>query len=152
MRKSIKIIMVTVLMLLVFFSIFADLPIGQELQKGMDLGLYLKLVSLLGLLIAVFLAWGYRSEVVASQKYRRADEVISQAEETFERKKKACDQMEKQLQARYDEKSKGLDAQIDEVKKAYKKRLKELKEQNMELKETVGKLMRTLKQERQQRS
>lgn len=152
MRKSIKIILITVLVLLVICSIFSDLPVGRELLKGLDLGLYLKLVSLLGLLIAVFLAWGYRGKVLASQKYRRADEAISQAEEVFERKKKACDQMEKRLQAKYDEKADGLDAQIDEVRKAYQKQLKELKEQNIELKETVGKLIRTLKQERQQRS
>jgi biopolymer transport protein ExbB/TolQ len=151
-RKPLKIFLITLLLLLVVFSIIADLPIGQKLQKGIALGAYLKWVSLLGLIIAAFTAWGYRNQVVASQKYRRADEAVAKAEETYERKKKACEQMEERLRKAYEEKTKGVDNQIDEVRRAYKKRLKELKEQNMELKETVGKLMRTLKQERQQRS
>lgn len=151
MRKQLKIVLFTILMLLVVFSILADLPIVQRFQKGIELGTYLKLVSLLGLLIAVFTAWGYRSQIVSSQKYRRADEVVTKAEETYEKKKKACEQMEKRLKSEYDQKAKGVDKEIDAVRQAYKKRLKELTEQNMELKETVGKLMRTLKRERQQR-
>ena len=151
MGKAIKVVLITLLLVLVFFSIVADMPLGRQLQQGLDLGLYIRLASLLGLMIAAFLAWGYRSEVVSSQKYRRADEIMSQAEEAFERKKAVCDKMEKALQAKYDEKTKGIDAQIEAVRKAYRKRLKELTEQNVELKETVGKLMRTLKRERQQR-
>ncbi len=139
------------LMLLVVFSILADLPIGQKFQLSLELGTYLKWVSLFCLLIAVFMAWGYRSQVISSQKYRRADEVVAKAEETYEQKQKACEQMEKRLQTKYDQKAKGVDKEIDTVRQAYKKRLKELREQNLELKETVGKLMRTLKRERQQR-
>ena len=152
MRKPIKTLLLTLLMLLVIFSILADMPIGQKLQQDFGLGIYLKLVSLLGLVIVAFMAWGYRSQVEASQKYRRADEVVTKAEETYERKKKACEQMEKRLRAEYEQKTKGVDRQIDEVRRAYKKRLKELKEQNMELKETVAKLMHALKREREQRS
>lgn len=152
MRKPLKICLIVLLMLLVVFSIIADLPIGQTFRKEIALGAYLKWVSLLGLIIAAFTAWGYRNQVVASQKYRRADEVVAKAEEAYERKKKACEQMEERLRKTYDEKAKGVDNQIEEVRRAYKKRLKELKEQNMELKETVAKLMRTLKQQRQQRS
>ncbi len=151
MGKPLKIVLMTLLMVLVIFSILADLPIGKKFQEGLELGMYLKWVSLLGLIIAVFTAWGYRSQIVASQKYRRADEALAKAEETYERKKKACEQMEKQLRSEYDQKKQGVDQEIDAVRQAYKKRLKELKEQNMELKETVGKLMRTLKRERQQR-
>lgn len=150
-RKPIKILLFTLLILLVIFSILADMPIGRKIQQGLSLGIYLKLASLLGLVIAAFMAWGYRSQVEASQKYRRADEVVAKAEETYERKRQACAQMEKRLMAEYEQKTKGVDQQIDEVRRAYKKRLKELKEQNMELKETVGKLMRALKREREQR-
>ena len=144
-RKELKIVLFTILMLLVGFSILADLPIGQRFQEGMKLGTYLKWVSLMGLLIAVFMAWGYRSQILASQKYRRADEAVAKAEETFEQKKKACEHMEKRLRSKYELKVKGVDKEIDAVRQAYKKRLKELTDQNMELKETVGKLMRALK-------
>lgn len=151
MRKKLKIILFTVLMLLVIFSILADLPIGRKFQPDLELGTYLKWVTLLGLLIAVFTAWGYRSQIVSSQKYRRADEAVAKAEAAYEQKKKACEQMEKRLKSKYDQKEKGVDKEIDAVRQAYKKRLKELTEQNVELKETVGRLMRTLKRERQQR-
>ena len=152
MRKSIKIILITLLMLLIIFSILADLPIGRKWSFHIRLGLYLKLVSLAGLLIAFFAAWGYRYKIQSSQKYRRADEVVSKAQEAFERKREACAQMEKRLHAKYDEKQKGVDDQIEQVRRAYQKRLNELQEQNIELKETVGKLMQTIKHERQQRS
>ena len=149
MNKPLKIALMTALVLLVVFSILADLPVGQKFQEGLRLGAYLKWVSLLGLVIAAFTAWGYRSQVIGSQKYRRADEVVAKAEEAYERKKKACEQLEERLRETYDQKIKGVDHQIDEVRQAYKIRLKELQEQNMELKETVGKLMQTLKRERQ---
>jgi hypothetical protein len=148
-NKPLKIALLTALVLLVFFSILSDFPIGQKFQEGLGLGAYLKWVSLLGLVIAAFTAWGYRSQVVGSQKYRRADEVVAKAEEMYARKIKACEQLEERLRKRYDQKTKGVDQQIDQVRQAYKKRLKELQEQNMELKDTVGKLMQTLKRERQ---
>ena len=152
MRKPLKIVLITLLMLLVIFSILADLPIGQKFQKGLGLSAYLKWASLLGLIIAAFTAWGYRSQIVASQKYRRADEVVAKAEEAFKRKKESCEQMENRLRTKYEAKAQGVDKEIDTVRRAYKKRLNELTEQNMELKETVGKLMRTLKRERQKRA
>lgn len=150
MGKTLKIVFMILLILLVAFSIMIDMPFAKSLRIDLDLGLYLKLVSLFGLIIAALIAWAHKSEVVSSQKYTRADEVLAQAEETLERKKEACKQMEKRLQAKFDEKEKGLDDQINLVRQAYQKRLNLLKEQNMELKETVGKLMRTLKRERQE--
>ncbi len=152
MSKLIKIILMSLLLLLVVFSILADMPIGQKWPPVISLGLYLKLVSLLGMVIAAFVAWGYRSRIQTSQKYRRADEVVAKAQETYEHQKEACSHMEKRLQTQYDEKVKGVDDQIEAVRRSYQKRLKELQEQNMELKETVGKLMNTIKEERQRRS
>lgn len=138
-------------MLLIIFSILTDLPIAQKWSFNIRLGLYLKLVSLAGMLIALITAWGYRNKIQSSQKYRRADEVVSKAQEVFERKKEACAQMEKRLYAKYDEKEKGVDDQIEQVRSRYQKRLNELQKQNIELKETVAKLMQTIKQEREQR-
>lgn len=151
MRKTIKVLLITLLMLLIVFSILADMHIGQKGSFDIRLGLYLKLLSLVGLLIALITAWGYRNKIQSSQKYRRADEVVSKAQEAYERKKEACAQMEKRLHDKYDEKEKGVDDQIEEVRRTYQKRLNELQKQNMELKETVGKLMQTIKEERQQR-
>jgi hypothetical protein len=145
MNKLIKIVLLSLLLLFVVFSILADLPIGQTWPPMISLGLYLKLVSLLGLVTAAFVAWGYRSRIQTSQKYRRADEVVAKANAFFEHQKEACDLMEKRLIADYNEKVKGVDDQVEGVRRDYRKRLKELQEQNVQLKETVGKLMNTIK-------
>ncbi len=149
MRLFGKIALITLLFLLVIFSILADLPIGQALENTLDLRLYLKLISLLGLVIAALLAWAHKLGVEASQKYRRADEVLAQAQAAFERKKQACEQMEQRLKETFEQKEQGLDDQIDAVREEYQQRLVVLKEQNVELKETVAKLMRALKNEKQ---
>lgn len=144
MRFLGKTALIALLLLLIVFSVLADLPIGQALKIKLDLRLYLKLVSLLGLLIAVFVTWGYKLRIESSQKYRRADEVLTQAQETFDRKKKACDELEHRLNASFVQKEQALDQHIEEVKAKYQQRILVLKEQNVELKETVGKLMRAL--------
>ncbi len=149
MRLFVKIALIVLLFFLVIFSILTDLPIGKALKNTLDLGLYLKLISLLGLMIAVFFAWAHKCGIEASQKYRRADEALSQAQAVFERKKQACDQMDQNLKTTYARKEQELDAKIDQIKAECQKRMMVLKEQNMELKETVGKLMHALKIEKQ---
>lgn len=149
MRYFGKIVLIALLFLLVVFSILAELPAGRVLKDTLDLGLYLKLISLLGLLIAVFVAWGHKLKIESSQKYRRADEVLSQAQSTFDRKKQACAEMDQQLKDQFAQKEKALGDKIEQVKEEYQQRLLVLKEQNMELKETVGKLMKALKIEKQ---
>ena len=149
MRLLVKIALITLLFILVMFSILADLPVGQAIRKTLDLGLYLKIVSLLGLLIAVTIAWAHKHAVEASQKYRRADEVLAQAQAVFERKKQACQNMEQRLSETFAKKEQALDEQIEQAKAEYQQRLLVLKEQNVELKETVAKLMRALKHEKQ---
>jgi len=144
-----KIALIVLLFLLVIFSILTDLPMGQALKNTLDLGLYLKLISLLGLVIAVFLAWAQKRRVEASQKYRHAEEVLAQAQAAFEHKKQACDQMDQRLKATYAQKEQALDDKIGQIRAHYQQQLMVLKEQNMELKETVGKLMNALKIEKQ---
>ena len=151
MRLFGKVALIALLFLLVVFSILADLPVGQALKNTLDLGLYLKLISLLGLMIAAFLAWAQKRRIEASQKYRRADEVLSQAQAAFERKKQACDQMDQRLKAAFAQKEQGLDDKIEQVKADYRQRIVALKEQNVELKETVGKLMQALKNEKRRK-
>jgi hypothetical protein len=144
-----KIVLIVLICLLILFSVLADLPVGQQFKLSISLGLYLKLVSLLAMVMAALSIWAHKRRVELSQKYRRADEVLALAEAAFERKKHLCDQMEKQLQEAYVQKEQGLDGQIDQVRKEYQQRLNVLKEQNLELKETVAKLMHALKKEKQ---
>lgn len=141
----IKIAVMTLLFLLVAFSILADLPIGEALIKGLDLRLYIKLVSIFGFLMVVFYLWKERRRLEMSQKYKRADEMLAQAEASVERKKQLCEQMEKRLQDTYEKKEQGLNHQIDLVREEYQARINQLKTQNMELKETVSNLMTALK-------
>jgi hypothetical protein len=148
-RMFAKIAIVGLVFLLVIFSILADFPVGQALKNTLDLGLYLKMISLLGLVIVAFFAWSQKRRIEASQKYRRADEVLAQAQAAYERKKQACDQMEERLKASFANKERELDDKIDQVKAECQHRLMVLKEQNVELKETVGKLMQALKIEKQ---
>ncbi len=140
------------MILLVIFSIMGDMPVGQVLQRSLNLTVYLRLASICGLLIAVFLSWGYKRNVEASQKFVRANEIVSQAEASAVRKQEVLAHMEQKLKDAYAAKEQGLDDQINQIQAGYQGRLKALQEQNMELKETVSKLMSTLKRERQKRT
>ncbi len=140
--------MIAILILLIGFAVLADLPVGKSLFGHLDLGLYLKLVSLLGLLIAFFMSMGYKHQVDASQKYRRANAVLAEAEAKANQQKQALDQIEQKLKKAYTQKEKGLNRQIKEAHMGYDSRVKTLKQQNIELKETVNKLMMALKRER----
>jgi hypothetical protein len=151
-RSFVKIALTLLLGLLIVFAVVADLPIGQKLGPLLGLGLYLKLISLLGMLTLALFAWGHKHRIEASQKYRRADEALKQAEATLERKRQVCEQMEQQLKETYQKKEQGLDDQIEQVRMECQQRLNALKAQNIELKETMAKLMNTLKRQNQQRS
>lgn len=151
MGKLVKIILFAVLILLIGSAVFTDLSQGKALLGHLDLGLYLKLVSLLGLLIALFVSMGYQRRMSASQKYRRASAVLAEAEAQAEQQKQAFERMEQNLKNQYAEKEKGLDRQIKEAHLGYENRLQSLNKKNIELKETVTKLMRALKRERGQR-
>ena len=150
MRGFLKVAFILLLGLLIVLAVVADLPIGQNLAPLLSLGLYLKLISLLGMLALAFFALARKRQIEASQKYRRADEALKLAEATLERKRQVCDQMEQQLKEAYQKKEEALDSQIEEVRMEYQQRLSALKTQNMELKETVARLMSTLKRQNQQ--
>ena len=147
MRLFAKIALITVLFLLIILSITADLPFGQRLRFLLDLGLYLKLISLFGMATLVLFAWGRKCQIEASQKYRRADEVLAQAEAASERKRRQCDKMEQRFKASMAEREQGLDEQIEQVRVEYQQRLNGLKKQNLELKETVARLMSVVKRQ-----
>ena len=148
MRKFLKITWVALLLLLVIFAVFADLPKGKALLGHLDLSLYLKLVSLLGLCIALFVSIGCKHRVDVSQKYRRAKQVLEEAEQKAERQQQALSNIEAALKESYAQKEQGLNSQIRETQDGYESRLKALKQQNIELKETLAKMIRAMKRER----
>ena len=82
MGKSIKVIFITLFVSLVIFAAIADRPIVEQLLGGLHLAPYLRIISVLGLIIAVFTAWGYKRKIEASQKIVRAQEILTQAGET----------------------------------------------------------------------
>jgi hypothetical protein len=149
MAKLIQIAVTAGLVLLVVWAAMADQPMAREWMGGMDLSLYLRLAAILGLIIAIFRAWGYKRAVVASQKYRRAQEVLTQAGLNAERKQRAMDELELKLQAQYARKEQDLNAALEQAKADYQDRLLALKEQNIKLKEEVANLMQEIKRKKQ---
>ena len=149
MTKLFKIGSIAVLVLLVALAAIADRPAAKEWVGGIDLSLYLRLVAILGLIIAVFRAWGYKREVEASQKYQRAQEVLTQAGIAAERKQRTLDELEQKLAAQYARREQDLSVALDQAKADYQSRLIALKEQNMQLKEEAAKLMQELKRKKQ---
>ncbi len=148
MGKFFKVILFTLLWVLVLFALLADLPFAETLRRYLDFALYVRLASLLGLLIALVWFWERKKKADASQKFQRANDVLAEAEETVRRRRAAIEQMEQKLKNEYAEKDKGLDAQIHQIRSGFEQRIKKLNEQNIELKDTVGKLMAALKKER----
>ena len=149
MGKFLKIVLITLLILLVIFAAVADRPLVLKGLKGLNLAIYLRLAGLLGLIFAIFMAWGHKRKIEASQKYQRAGELLAEAEAAAQRKQQACEQFEEERHAFLAQQEKQLDERIVQIENEYKARLRDLKEQNIALKETVGKLMRAVKQLKQ---
>ncbi|MFZ1985411.1 MAG: hypothetical protein WAU91_13415 [Desulfatitalea sp.] len=149
MAKLIKIVLIAALVLMVVFAAIAHTPMAVSWFGGLDLSLYLRLSALLGLIIAAFRAWGYKLGVEASQKYKRAQEVLTQADVAAERKQRSVEQMEQRLMAEYAQKEQALNEALDQAKADYQSRLAALKEQNIKLKETVANLMQEIKKKKQ---
>ncbi len=148
MKKLIKIILLAALLLLVIFSLMADMAFMRKLEHGLNLAVYIRLASLFSLMAAAFYAWSHKRQVEQSQKYRRANEVLEQAEHTATRREAELDHAEARMKADFAEKEASIDKQIGQSVTAYQERLNALKQQNIELRETVNKLMRALKTER----
>jgi nitrogen fixation-related uncharacterized protein len=148
MKKFFKILAMVALLILVVFSLLADLPFMRQVEKGLSLAVYIRLASVLGLVALVFFAWGHKRQIESSQKFRRADEVLAQAESTAVRRHAELERLKGRLESDFAEKEAQLDQQIGQSVVAYQARLNRLQEQNVELKETVNKLMKALKAER----
>ncbi len=145
MGTVIKIVLMTILLVMVVFAGFSETDLFKNWLGYLGIGLYLRVASLLGLLIALLYAWGYREKIVSSQKYLRADEVLAQAQAKAVNKQKDIESAREKLDAEYAQKEKDLQIKIEKVKDEYKERINELKEKNIRLKESVAKLMQVVK-------
>lgn len=145
MKKVLKIILWSLLLVLVVLAIVAESPILSHIPDSIGLAFYLRAVSLFGLIIAIFAAWGYKRKMEASQKYRRANEILAEAEAKAKRKERTSMLLEEKLRANYSQKEKDLYEQLDQEKKEFKRKILALKSQNVQLKESVAKLMHIIK-------
>lgn len=145
MLKFFKIILLVMLISLVFMGFFADRPEISAVFHVVNFSFYVRVISILGMIVAVLLAWGFKRRIDTSQKYRRADQMIAEAKATAERHVRNAKLVEDKLKADYEQKSKALSDQLAELKDEHQDRLKILKAQNIELKDEVSKLMRLLK-------
>ena len=146
MLKSLKIICLGLIFILAAASVTIEMPFMQEISNFLPLPVYIRLASVLSLLALVFWIWGNNRKITTSQKYTRAKEILTEAENQARRKNEAGIQLEERLKAAYAQKEQGLEARIQEVEQECRERLKELKKQNMELKESAANLMAALKE------
>lgn len=149
MAKYLKVAFATFVMLMVLFALAADTRWIKDFSQGLDLAIYIRIASVIGLFIAVFVAWGYKKKIETSQRYLRAQQVMSQAEISAEHKQREICRREEALQAQFDEKERALKDEIQKIKVDYDERLSALKEQNMQLKETVAKLMQAVRKRKE---
>lgn len=126
-------------------AFFAERPEISSLFHLVNFSFYVRVVSILGMIIAVLLAWGFKRRIETSQKYRRADQMIAEAKATAERHVRNAKLVEDKLKADYEQKNEALSDQLAELADEHRDQLKILKAQNVELKEEVSKLMRALK-------
>lgn len=145
MRKAVKIILIAVLIVLVVFAALADRVSLPRMLEGLNVATYLRLVALLGMAIAFFVAVGYRREVEISQRYRRSQEVLAEAEVAVQRKQGALQQLQEKMEAQVEAKERMLKEEMENAKAGYIDQIKALKEQNLKLKETVNALMQAVK-------
>jgi len=146
MVKLFKIILLVLLILLVFMALIADMPRFKAIFNIMHFSFYIRIASLLGLIIALIMAWNYKRGIETSQKYRRADQVVAEAEATARRKANGTRLIEEKLKTDYQQKTKALADQLAQLKTEHQNQLRALKTQNVQLKEEVAELMRTLKE------
>jgi len=144
-RKILKILLMILFLSLVVFAAIVDRLAIETVLGGLRPGPYLRLIGVLGMFVAVFLSWGYKRKIEASQKYVRAQEVLTQAGHQAEQARLEGERLEKRLMAEYEQKKTNLDEQLSQLKREHEERISALKEQNMALKESVGKLMKMVR-------
>jgi len=149
-RKILKILLMMLFLSLVVFAAIVDRLAIETVLGGLRPGPYLRLIGALGMFVALFLSWGYKRKIEASQKYVRAQEVLTQACQQSEQARLESERLEKRLIAEYEQKKASLDQQLLQLKQEYEERIMALKEQNMALKESVGKLMKMVRKGKSQ--
>ena len=148
MLKIVKILFLALTCALVLASVTIEAPILERLSNALSLSLYIRIASLLTLAALVLWAWGYKQGLTSSQKFARANQILSEAETAARRKDKASALLEERLKASYAEKEQGLEERIKAVQEEFRDQLNGMKKQNLELKNTVAQLMTALKKKR----
>lgn len=137
------------MIVLVIFAVAADRFTYSELIGGVTFAAYIRVASLLGLVILLFYAIGFRQKIVLSQKYRRAHEVLAQAESDAERKQRSLEKARGDLEAEFKNREQAVTEQKESLEADYKEKIVQLKEQNIKLKETVSRLMLEIKKKKE---
>jgi hypothetical protein len=145
MRKGVKIGLLMLLFLLVLFSFIGEWRGLSGFRGLVDLTVYTRIVSVLGLTLVVLLVWHHKRQMEISQKYRRADQILVEAAAAAKQKEGALKQFEAQASAILAQKEQELSTRLSLIQSEHQRQLLALKEQNVALKETVGKLMQALK-------
>jgi biopolymer transport protein ExbB/TolQ len=148
MLKIAKILFLVLTCALVLASVTIEAPILERLSNGLSLSLYIRIASLLTLAALVLWGWGYKQSLTSSQKFARANQILSEAETAARRKDKASALLEERLKASYAEKEQGLEERIKAVQEEFRDQLNGMKKQNLELKNTVAQLMTALKKKK----
>ena len=148
MCKFIKIILLALLILLVFVAGVADFPSIAAIAPGLHLAFYLRVAALLGLLAAVFMAWGYKRRIETSQKYQSADQVVAEAQAGAQRIVQKAKAMEEKFKHEHQSRTRVIEQRMAALQTEHHRQLKALKTQNIQLKEEVSRLMRILKRKR----
>ncbi|GEM_PF-1392994 len=148
MSKFLKAIPVALFLLLAASTVISewkpDLTVG-ELISGPA---FWRVAVLLGLLALVYLSWGFLRKLEASQKYRRAEDVLREARQVAEREKEAALERHRQLEDECRRKLAEKEAELARERARLRAYAKKVERQNLELKATVGRLMKMVKQKR----
>ena len=147
MRLLINSILAALLIVTVWASIFFKDTALTAYFDVSALSTYLRIISILWLILAIALALGFKRRIEMSQKYRQADKILAESKAAAKRKERAAMLLEEKLRAGYDRKVDEMRAEMDEMTVDYKKKLLLLKTQNLKLKDMASKLLKIVKKQ-----
>ncbi len=148
MSKFLKLVPVAVFILLAASTLTSEWRPDLSLQELLSGPLFWRVSILLVLLALVYYGWGFVRRVEASQKYRRAEEVLEEARKKAENEKDAASQLRKKIETECQRKLAEKQRELERETVKLKEYIKTIEHQNLELKATVGRLMRLLKKKK----
>lgn len=146
MTRILKLIPIALFLLLAASTVISEWKPDLTLQELISGPVFWKMAVLLILLAMVYWGWGFLRKVEASQKYRRADDVLKEARRIAEREKEAALELQKRVEKECSRKMAEKEAELKREKARLKEYVKKIERQNLELKATVGRLMKLVKQ------